>query len=128
MTKIKLFWLIIIVDQMLKRRGFKYVCDYLKQYKQTIRPTKKEYSDEELIQICASIQTASKKHFLRNRAFCLHQSAIGFYLLLKKGAEVEFCVGAATETFAAHAWLERNNIVLNDKQSIKDSYQLLFKF
>lgn len=131
MTKVKLFWLIIIADQLLKRKGFKYVCDYLKTYKQKTAHTNKYMTngltEEELIQLCDMIRLNCQKHILRKRALCLHQSVVGFYLLMKKGIDVELCIGASTSTFAAHAWLERNNVVLNDDPQIKVKYELLFK-
>lgn len=131
MTKVKLFWLIIIADQLLKRKGFKYVCDYLKTYKQKTTNANKymtnELTIEELIQLCDMIRLNCQRHILRKRALCLHQSVVGFYLLMKKGIDVELCIGASTSTFAAHAWLERNNVVLNDDPQIKEKYELLFK-
>lgn len=131
MGRLKLFWLIIIADQLLKRKGFKYVCDYLKQYKQKVTHANKygtkECTVEELVQLCDVIRLNCQKHLLRKRALCLHQSVVGFYLLMKKGIDVDLCVGASTSTFAAHAWLERNNVVLNDNPQIIEKYELLFK-
>ena len=60
-------------------------------------------------------------------ATCLRKSIVLVYLLRKQGIESEVCIGTRRNggTFEAHAWVEYEGTVINDRADIRENYTLL---
>lgn len=126
MLKFNVFWRLFVIDYLLKKYGFKYSCELMKKQKQKIiKPQSVDHVD--LKDFCFTLREICQNHILHNKALCLHQSLLAFILLSKKGIEIDLCFGVQPDSFSAHAWLEKDGIVINDDPKIKGIYQLLFK-
>ena len=58
-------------------------------------------------------------------ALCLQRSAATAYLLKQFGAPAELVIGAQQMPFKAHAWVEIDGRVVNDKPYVKEMYAVL---
>jgi transglutaminase superfamily protein len=58
-------------------------------------------------------------------ALCLQRSAATVCLLRKNGVSAHLVIGAQQMPFKAHAWVEVDGIVVNDKQYIGELYAIL---
>lgn len=74
-------------------------------------------------QICAAIDLACIWYW--REALCLQRSAATACLLKKYGVPAQLTIGAQQMPFRAHAWVEVNGRVVNDKDYIPDVYAVL---
>lgn len=56
---------------------------------------------------------------------CLQRSAATAYLLKRFGAPAELVIGARQTPFKAHAWVEIDGRVVNDKSYVREMYAVL---
>jgi hypothetical protein len=73
--------------------------------------------------ICAAIDLACIWYW--KEALCLQRSAATAYLLKLHGVAAELVIGAQQLPFKAHAWVEVDGKVLNDKSYTPEMYQVL---
>jgi prolyl oligopeptidase len=59
------------------------------------------------------------------RALCLQRSAITVYLLRKHGLRASLVIGATRLPFRAHAWVESEGRVVNDRSEVQEMYGIL---
>ena len=59
------------------------------------------------------------------KVLCLQRSAATACLLKKHGFPAQLVIGVQQMPFAAHAWVELDGLVLNDKPYISDIYSVL---
>lgn len=74
-------------------------------------------------QICAAVDLACI--WYPKEVLCLQRSAATVCLLRRYGIPAEMIVGASLMPFRAHAWVEANGRVVNDKTYISDMYAIL---
>lgn len=74
-------------------------------------------------QICYAIDLASIWYW--KQVLCLQRSAATVFLLRSCGIEAQLIIGAQLLPFEAHAWVEVDGLVVNDKSYIKDIYAVL---
>ncbi|SFD13713.1 Transglutaminase-like superfamily protein [Bacillus sp. 491mf] len=123
-VRVQVFLLLFYIDYLLDKKGLKETCEWIKTKKRKV--TQDSVKPEELYKICEIIQTACNKHFLKDKALCLHQSLVGYYILSKNGYNVNMCVGASKVNFTAHAWIEFQERVINDTPDVKEAHNVLF--
>ncbi|WP_424511354.1 lasso peptide biosynthesis B2 protein [Scopulibacillus darangshiensis] len=104
-----------------------FVCNRLKKVKSRIKFKDSICDIKPIYEMCDVVNTACDKHPLKEKAKCLHQSIISFYILVKRGVPVNLCIGVSTDIFLAHAWVELSGKVINDKDSVKNNYKLIYK-
>jgi hypothetical protein len=73
--------------------------------------------------ICAAVDTATT--WFPKQALCLHRSAVTACLLRLHGVEAQMVVGCRKIPFKAHAWVEVEGKVVNDKRQVQQFYQVL---
>jgi Transglutaminase-like superfamily len=73
--------------------------------------------------ICASVEKASIWYW--KRVLCLQRSAATVCLLRKHGIPAQMVIGAQRLPFKAHAWVEVEGHVVNDKSYTAAIYALL---
>jgi hypothetical protein len=73
--------------------------------------------------ICRSIDLACV--FYWKPVLCLQRSAATTCLLRRCGFPAVLLLGAKQLPFRAHAWVELNGLVVNDKPYVKDIYAVL---
>jgi hypothetical protein len=126
--KTKIYLLFLLIHLFLKVKGFKWISRKLEEKKLKMKCFN-DITLDQAYQFCLEIEEVRKKHVLKNKAQCLHRSLLGFFLLLQRGINVNFCLGIHKEKFEAHAWLEYKDTVINDDHSIiKRFYNLIYKF
>jgi hypothetical protein len=74
-------------------------------------------------QICDGIDLASALYF--KQALCLQRSAATACLLKKHGFPAEMVIGVQPLPFLAHAWVELDGRIVNDKPYISKMYSVL---
>ncbi len=85
--------------------------------------TARRYSTE---QVCQALDMACiwyPKHVL-----CLQRSSAATRLLRRSGIAAEMVLGAQLLPFRAHAWVEVDGAVVNDKPYMHEIYQVLDRF
>jgi hypothetical protein len=56
------------------------------------------------------------------RAMCLERSAVATWMLRRCGIQAQMVIGCRHTPFYAHAWVEVDGSVVNDKAAVKDLY------
>lgn len=74
-------------------------------------------------QICYAVVMAGIWYW--KRALCLQQSAATTCLLRRHGVAAQMVIGARRMPFKAHAWVEVNGRVVNDKPYTPELYGVL---
>jgi len=75
--------------------------------------------------ICAAVDMACIWYW--KEALCLQRSAATACLLKRHGVRAEMMIGAQQMPFKAHAWVEVDNRVVNDKPYMREMYAVLDK-
>ena len=75
------------------------------------------------VKVCDAVDTAAALYF--KQALCLQRSAAGASLLKKYGFAAELVIGVQQLPFLAHAWVEVDGLVVNDKQYVPEIYSVL---
>ena len=112
---------LIEFDLCLMRRDFKSV--YARVRSCPVRKKSKfTYSAEE---ICSAMSMASIWYW--KEALCLQRSAATVCLLRRYGFQGELVIGAQQMPFKAHAWVEVDGCVINDKAYMREMYLVVDK-
>ena len=73
--------------------------------------------------VCDAIDLAAALYF--KQALCLQRSAATASLLKKYGFAAEMVIGVQQLPFLAHAWVEVERLVVNDKPYMPEIYSVL---
>jgi hypothetical protein len=84
---------------------------------------KKVHASGVVEQICAAMDMACIWYW--KEALCLQRSAATACLLRRYGAPAQLVIGAQQMPFKAHAWVEVNGQVVNDKPYMPEMYAVL---
>lgn len=76
-------------------------------------------------QICAAVDIACIWYW--KEALCLQRSAATACLLRRYGVPAKMCIGVQQMPFKAHAWVEVNGRVVNDKAFTRELYAVIDK-
>jgi prolyl oligopeptidase len=80
-------------------------------------------SPEDIVTICAAVDLACIWYW--KEALCLQRSAATTCLLRSRGIEAELVIGTQKLPFKAHAWVEVDGRVVNDKSYTPEMYAVL---
>ncbi len=96
--------------------GYSRWKNVLTRFSQKSRPAILTFEQAQLL---ANLSTATARRFLL-RTNCLEQSLVIWFLLRRRGIPATLRFGGRKEhdRFAAHAWVEWQNIVLNDEGGV----------
>jgi Transglutaminase-like superfamily len=81
------------------------------------------YRVDSLRDVCHAIDLASIWYW--KRILCLQRSAATACLLRKSGIAAELVIGVRKVPFRAHAWVEADGDVLNEKPYMSEKYTVL---
>ena len=110
---------LIRFDLYLARKDFKSLYNKVRNH-----PTRKRAaSPGEVEVICSVVDMACIWYW--KEALCLQRSAATVCLLRKYGVSAHLVIGAQQMPFKAHAWVEADGRVVNDKQYIGELYATL---
>lgn len=75
---------------------------------------------------CAATVSIAARHGLV-KANCLPRSILLWWLLRRRGIEADVQIGVrlSDRGLEAHAWVERDGVVLNDREEMKRHFQVL---
>ena len=110
---------LIRFDLYLARGNFEILYDRVRKY-----PTRKKAASSDSVErICSAVDMACIWYW--KEALCLQRSAATTCLLRKYGVSANLVIGAQQLPFKAHAWVEVEGKVVNDKQYVQEMYGLL---
>ena len=117
---VKSYLLLIRVQIVLKRYGFKRLHDTVRELQTEDIPESKRIPCESL---CHAIDLACV--FYPKTVFCLQRSAAAILLLRPHGWPAELVTGCALGILENHAWVEVNGQIVNDKPYMHEMYEVL---
>jgi hypothetical protein len=110
---------LIQFDLYLAHGNFKALHEKVREY-----PISKMRTPANAIgQVCAAIDMACIWYW--KEVLCLQRSAATACLLKRHGIAAQMIVGAQKMPFKAHAWVEVNGRVVNDKPYMREMYAVL---
>ena len=116
---LKAYWWLILFDFFLARGNFPALYDKVRNY-----PIGAETpGDNAVEQICSAVDMACIWYW--KEALCLQRSAATACLLKKYGVPAQMVIGAQQMPFKAHAWVEVDGRVVNDKPYTPEMYAVL---
>jgi hypothetical protein len=110
---------LIYFDLYLARGNFSALYEKVRNY----RVRKKAASPLSVEEICAAVDMACIWYW--KEALCLQRSAATACLLREYGISAQLVIGAQQMPFKAHAWVEVENQVVNDKPYMHEMYAVL---
>ena len=116
---LKAYLKLIYFDLYLARGNFSALYDKVRHY-----PTgKKAEAADATEQICSAMDMACIWYW--KEALCLQRSAATACLLRRYGVPARMVIGAQQMPFKAHAWVEVDGRVVNDKPYTPEMYAVL---
>ncbi len=116
---LKAYWGLIHFDLYLARGNFAALYDKVRKY-----PVGKRVPALNTVErICSAIDMACIWYW--KEALCLQRSAATACLLRKHGVPAQLVIGAQQMPFKAHAWVEVDGRVVNDKPYTPEMYAVL---
>ena len=110
---------LIHLDLYLARGSFEALYGKIRNY-----PVRQEAASTGVVErVCAAVDMACIWYW--KEALCLQRSAATACLLRKCGVRAELVIGAQRMPFKAHAWVEVNGRVVNDKPYAPEIYAVL---
>jgi hypothetical protein len=110
---------LIHFDLYLARGNFAALYEKVRQY-----PAGKQMPAPDAVErICSAMDMASIWYW--KEALCLQRSAATACLLKKYGVPAQMVIGAQQMPFKAHAWVEVDGRVVNDKPYMPEIYGVL---
>jgi len=110
---------LIQFDLYLTRRNFQALYNKVRAYPIMKIPT----SADSVEQICSAVDMACIWYW--KEALCLQRSAATACLLKRYGVPAQMMIGAQQLPFKAHAWVEVDGRVVNDKPYMREMYAVL---
>ena len=113
------YYELLCLEYPISRRNFSAI--YEKVRNTDVRYTQHQTATDE--QICHAVELAAAFYFKNVR--CLQRSAAAARLLKKFGFVAEMVIGVQQLPFVAHAWVEVDGRVVNDKPYMSEIYSVL---
>jgi hypothetical protein len=110
---------LIYFDFYLARGNFAALYDKVRECPQNKAPS----SESAVLEICAAVDIACIWYW--KEVLCLQRSAVTACLLKGCGIPALMLIGAQQMPFRAHAWVEVDGQVVNDKPYVRDMYAVL---
>lgn len=113
------YWQLLRLEYPLRRKNFAAIYDRVRgtalrtPQQRTVEPT----------QICQAVDLAAVLYF--RKVLCLQRSGATVCLLRRYGFNARLVIGVQQVPFAAHAWVELEGAVINDKPYMTEIYSVL---
>lgn len=116
---LKAYILLVYFDPSFSREDFAGMHDRVRSFPvRQIKPP-----DARIERICSAVDMASIWYW--KQALCLQRSAATACLLRCCGFPAQLVIGAQQVPFRAHAWVEVDDRVVNDKPYMREMYAVL---
>jgi hypothetical protein len=116
---LKAYLKLIHFDLYLARGNFSQLYDRVRSYS----TGKKVETADAIERICSAMDMACIWYW--KEALCLQRSAATACLLKRYGIPAQLVIGAQHMPFRAHAWVEVDGRVVNDKPYVREIYAVL---
>ena len=103
----------------LKPSNFSTLCENVHNYPLSTQVS----SPRDVIRICSAVDVACIWYW--KQVLCLQRSAATACLLRRHGAKAQMVLAARPMPFRAHAWVEVEGRVVNDKSDVQETYAVL---
>lgn len=111
---------LVAVDLLVRKRGFPGLYRRLASW--PVRAGRRR-DPSRIGEICSAVDRAAALYF--KRAWCLQRSATATFLLRNAGFPAVMVIGVQGMPFAAHAWVELDGEVANDRPQIREAYDVI---
>jgi hypothetical protein len=116
---LKAYLKLIYFDLYLARGNFAVLYDKVRNY-----PVEKTTPAPDTVEcVCSAVDMACIWYW--KEALCLQRSAVTSCLLKSNGIFAQMVIGAQQLPFKAHAWVEVDGRVVNDKPYVPEMYAVL---
>jgi hypothetical protein len=116
---LKAYWNLMRLEVYLVRGNFQSLYDRVRNY-----PLRKASPEARTVErICSAVDMAAI--WYPKQVLCLQRSAATACLLKANGVEAHMVIGAQQIPFRAHAWVEVEGQVVNDKPYTPEIYAVL---
>jgi hypothetical protein len=115
---LKAYWKLIYFDLYLARGDFAALYNKIRDY-----PVLEQRPSKTTERICAAVDMACIWYW--KEVLCLQRSAATACLLREFGVKAQLTIGAQQMPFKAHAWVEVDGRVVNDKPYVAEIYAVL---
>lgn len=109
---------LLIFDRYLRRNAFAALYERVRR-----NSVSKIVSPTPVDRICRAVDLAAI--WYPRRVLCLHRSAAATCLLRRCGVAARMVIGVQQIPLRAHAWVEVNGRVVNDKPYMREMYTIL---
>jgi len=116
---LKAYWKLILFDLYLARGNFTALYNKVRKYPVGNQPA----APDAVERICSAVDMACIWYW--KEALCLQRSAATACLLKQYGVLAQMVIGAQHMPFKAHAWVEVDGRVVNDKPYTPEMYAVL---
>lgn len=110
---------LLLFDLYLARGNFSALYEKVRRYPRATRDS----TPDTVEHVCTAVDTASIWYW--KKVLCLQRSAATARLLKQCGVQAEMVIGAQQVPFKAHAWVEVDGRVANDKSYTPEMYRVL---
>jgi transglutaminase superfamily protein len=113
---LKAYLQLIQIDLYLARGSFAALYQRVRRY-----PVEKQLAVPDAVRrVCSAVDLASIWYW--KEPLCLQRSAATACLLKASGVSAQMVIGAQQVPFRAHAWVEVDGRIVNDKIDLRDIY------
>ena len=119
-TTLRAYCKLIQVDLCLSRGDFSALYRQVRNHPCRVN---REYVQEDVRSVCRAVDMACIWYW--KEVLCLQRSAATTCLLRDVGIPATMAIGVQNLPFRAHAWVELNNCVVNDKPYMTEMYAVL---
>ena len=106
-------------ESCLRRHNFSVLYDKVRNCPLSTRVS----APDDVKRICAAVDVACIWYW--RQALCLQRSAAATCLLRRYGTNAQLVIGSRLMPFQAHAWVEVEGRVVNDRPHVKETYAVL---
>jgi hypothetical protein len=114
------FGALVAVDVLMKLGGFRAVHRLVTRWR--VR-TRREADPATARALAAAVDSAARLYL--KRAWCLQRSVVAACLLRSRGIPAELVIGVRKMPFLAHAWVELDGVVLNDRAEVQQVFAVM---
>jgi len=108
-----------IVELVLRVLGFKHLYNLVKQWPTAEQDLGPDVTTQLWSEICRGIT------WYPRQVMCLQRSVVTTWLLRSSGVPGQMVIGCQRRPFLVHAWTEVNDLVVNDRQSVREVHEVI---
>ena len=116
---LKAYFELVRIEPYLRNGNFRALHDAVRKCALSRQPP----SPSAIQRICAAVDIACACYW--KHVLCLQRSAATTFLLRRNGVPAQMIIGAQHIPFRAHAWVEVDDDVVNDKPHAAEIYTVL---